>query len=143
MVEKKPVYNGYEEKYLTGIELKKHFKNKYYSTGRHHSIILGITISDYLCLIEISDTKTYRIFINDFFCRVMDGENDKLISFFGYSSLNNVRTNINPNTIETKKVCPLCHAKLKFREGKYGEFLGCSKFPSCKYTMKIPIIENL
>lgn len=143
MIEKKPVYNGYEERYLTGLELKNNFENRYYATGRHHSVILGITISDYLSLIEVKDTKQYRIFINDYFCRVMDGETDRLISFFGHCSLERIKTNVNPNTVEIKKVCPNCGAKLKFREGKYGEFLGCSKFPSCRYTMKIPTIGNL
>lgn len=142
MGEKKPVYNGYEERYLTGLELKNNFENRYYATGRHHSVILGITISDYLCLIRINDTKLYRIFINNYFCRVMDGETDKLISFFGHSSLDNIKTRVNLNSIEIKKVCPICGSKLKFIKGEYGEFLGCSKYPSCGYSMKIPIIGN-
>lgn len=35
------------------------------------------------------------------------------------------------------KVCPKCHSELKKRNGKYGEFLGCSSFPKCKYTESI------
>ncbi len=31
-------------------------------------------------------------------------------------------------------VCPVCGAKLVERKGKYGEFLGCSNYPKCKYT---------
>ena len=33
--------------------------------------------------------------------------------------------------------CPLCGSIMYIREGKYGEFLGCSKYPNCKGTKKI------
>ena len=33
--------------------------------------------------------------------------------------------------------CPCCGGKLIYREGKYGEFLGCSKYPKCKFTKNI------
>ncbi len=142
MAEKKPVYNGYNEKYIIGSQLKATFENKYYATGRHHSVILGITIPEYLRLINIDNAQTYRIFINDYFCRIMDGETDKLIAFFGYSSLDNIKISTDPQSIKLEFTCPNCGANLKFREGKFGEFLGCSKYPSCKYTTKIPIIGN-
>ena len=31
-------------------------------------------------------------------------------------------------------ICPYCGAPLKTREGKYGTFMGCSRYPKCKYT---------
>jgi hypothetical protein len=31
-------------------------------------------------------------------------------------------------------ICPYCGALLKVREGKYGAFIGCSRYPKCKYT---------
>ncbi len=85
MAEKKPVYNGYEERYLNGAELKTLFNGHYYATGRHHSVILGLAIPDYLDLLKIDESKEYRIFINEYFCRVMDGTTDRLISFFGHN----------------------------------------------------------
>lgn len=33
--------------------------------------------------------------------------------------------------------CPKCGGKLIKRSGKYGEFLGCSNYPKCKFTKKI------
>ena len=35
-----------------------------------------------------------------------------------------------------KRACPIegCHGFLVRRNGKFGEFLGCSNFPHCKYT---------
>ena len=35
------------------------------------------------------------------------------------------------------KKCPECGGTLVFREGCYGEFLGCSNYPRCKYTANI------
>ena len=140
MNEKKPVYNGYEEKYLTGSELKQLFVNHYYATGRHHSVTLGLSIPEYLDFLNIKDSVQYRIFINDYFCRVMDGETDYLISFFGHHSLEGLNTAVDLSKIELPKVCPVCGAPMKFKEGKYGEFLGCSRYPQCKQTAKIPIV---
>ena len=34
-------------------------------------------------------------------------------------------------------VCPKCGANLITRKGKYGEFIGCSNYPKCRFTGKI------
>mgnify|MGYP000122311597 CR=1 FL=1 len=38
--------------------------------------------------------------------------------------------------VELKNPCPLCGSALRLREKKktQKEFLGCSKFPKCRYT---------
>lgn len=33
-----------------------------------------------------------------------------------------------------KDVCPKCGDKLVKRHGKYGDFIGCSNYPKCRYT---------
>lgn len=34
--------------------------------------------------------------------------------------------------------CPLCElGELVKRKGRYGEFLGCSRYPNCAYTQQI------
>ena len=33
--------------------------------------------------------------------------------------------------------CPDCGSKLVKRNGKYGEFYGCSNYPDCTYTQNI------
>ena len=33
----------------------------------------------------------------------------------------------------TGEVCPNCGAPLVTRKGKFGEFIGCSNYPSCNY----------
>lgn len=143
MREKRPVYNGYEEQYITGAELKNLFTEQYLTDGRHHSVILGISIKEYLNLLKIEDLKTYRIFINQYFCRVMKVDTDGLVTFFGHTPVDHVKLSINPEDIHLEMKCPECGAPMMFKEAKFGEFLGCFGYPTCKYTRKIPIIGNL
>lgn len=143
MQEKKPVYNGYEERYATGKELSKLFEGQYLTTRRHHSVVLGLSIPDYLWFLGVDEQKTYRIFINQFFCRLMKGDTDGLISFFGHTVLSDVRLSIKPKDIQLHKFCPICGSPMQFKQGKYGEFLGCSNYPACKHTAKIPIMGNV
>lgn len=35
------------------------------------------------------------------------------------------------------RTCPYCGSYLKIKEGKYGEFYGCSSYPICNYTKRI------
>ena len=37
---------------------------------------------------------------------------------------------------ETGEMCPECGSPLVIRKGKYGEFVACSNFPTCKYIKK-------
>lgn len=39
---------------------------------------------------------------------------------------------------KTEIKCPKCGEPLMVRKSVYGQFLGCSKFPKCRYTEKIP-----
>ena len=36
----------------------------------------------------------------------------------------------------TGEYCPECHSELVIRNGRYGEFVACSNYPSCKYIKK-------
>lgn len=44
--------------------------------------------------------------------------------------------------LEEIKVCPRCKSELVKRDGKYGEFWGCSRFPKCRYTEKVLCQSN-
>ena len=33
-------------------------------------------------------------------------------------------------------ICPVCGGRLKQRKGPYGDFIGCSNYPKCRYTKK-------
>ena len=39
--------------------------------------------------------------------------------------------------VTEKRICKKCNAEMKLRQGKYGEFYGCSNFPNCSYTEQI------
>ncbi|MDR3030981.1 MAG: type I DNA topoisomerase [Holosporales bacterium] len=42
--------------------------------------------------------------------------------------------------VDSKRECPICReGKINLKLGKYGAFLGCSKYPECKYTKKLGI----
>ena len=44
----------------------------------------------------------------------------------------------NDSEIRTQELkCPQCGNKLIKKDGKYGQFYGCSTFPKCRYTEKI------
>ena len=142
MIEKKPVYNGYEEMYLNGKELKELFDGRYYTDGRHHSEIICVSIIDYLSYIRIKDDKLYRVFYNNHFCRIMNGETDKLISFFGHAELDGSEICCDPLKMQLENNCSICGKKMALRHGKYGWFLGCTGYPECKHTIKIPVIAK-
>ncbi len=35
------------------------------------------------------------------------------------------------------EICPVCGGELKKRNGRYGEFFGCSNYPKCRYTRNV------
>ena len=47
--------------------------------------------------------------------------------------INNIKNNICKK--DTNK-CPKCGGNLVERNGKYGNFIGCSNYPKCRYTQK-------
>ncbi|MBN2053789.1 topoisomerase DNA-binding C4 zinc finger domain-containing protein, partial [bacterium] len=44
---------------------------------------------------------------------------------------------IQPET--TDRACPLCNAPLIERQGRYGRFLACSRYPECNHSQPFPI----
>lgn len=39
--------------------------------------------------------------------------------------------------------CPTCGAEMICRVGKYGTFMGCSRFPECRQTCNLKNVEHL
>ena len=52
-----------------------------------------------------------------------------------YEQMENLKKN--PQVSEHK--CPQCDAPLLYRYNKEGRFLGCSKYPTCKYTVPVTL----
>ena len=44
---------------------------------------------------------------------------------------------INPAGSKGMKKCPMCGSVMMKRNGKFGEFWGCSSFPECRHTENI------
>jgi len=44
---------------------------------------------------------------------------------------------------ESEYFCPKCGSALKRRKGKFGDFLGCTDYPNCRYTMDLKEFENV
>lgn len=45
---------------------------------------------------------------------------------------------VNPRVDRLEKRCPKCDSHLMVREGQFGEFLACPRFPACKHTEPLP-----
>jgi len=43
----------------------------------------------------------------------------------------------NPQRMPSSEICPSCSGRLVIRNGKYGQFKGCSGFPRCRYSKAI------
>ena len=53
-----------------------------------------------------------------------------------FNHVNNIKKTLNEKPSDNK-ICPKCGGKLVERKGKYGDFLGCSNYPRCKYTWNL------
>lgn len=53
--------------------------------------------------------------------------------------INGNTVNASTKVVEKESIdkCPRCGNKLIVRNGKYGDFLGCSNYPDCKYTREL------
>ena len=40
-------------------------------------------------------------------------------------------------TVDYRGSCPDCESDLVLRDGKFGEFLGCSNYPDCTFTQNV------
>lgn len=54
-----------------------------------------------------------------------------------YIKLNQTIDKVEPVDNTGERICPKCGNKLVVRNGKYGKFLGCSKYPICTHNEKI------
>ena len=52
--------------------------------------------------------------------------------------IHNMRNQRNDrNAAITKRICPNCTGQLVNRTGPYGDFLGCSNYPKCRFNSKL------
>ena len=84
MLSKREVYDGYQEAYMTGCEIKTFLSDAYSTFGRHHSRISSTRIK-VDAFSKLKDDEKFRVFHNEDFIKIMDGETDKEIYFIGYT----------------------------------------------------------
>lgn len=84
MLAKRAVYNGYQEAYMTGLEIKEFLTDAYSTFGRHHSMISStrIKIDTFR---KLKNEAEFRVFYNEAFFKIMDSETDKNLYFIGYT----------------------------------------------------------
>lgn len=85
-MEKRPVYNGYEEKYLTGKQITELFANSYECFGKHHQQVSSRKIDFKTYYKKLKEDVSYRVFVNDIFCGIYDSVTDAKLYFFGYTN---------------------------------------------------------
>ncbi len=114
--------NGEEEIELCIEDLKQRKRR----VARVKKDIVKKTENELISMIEIiENTKEFKTKIS------------QLCQWCGYNELcpeyNKIRNTGNGET----NYCPDCGSELAKRKGKFGEFLGCTGFPECKYTFNL------
>ncbi len=103
---------------------------------------LKVTVKDNVVHLDylIKTIKNYRDIIDDF---DIDTIYDKIISLNitdkseRKKHVKNIRTKISEDNKKIDNmICPKCGGNLVRRNGKYGEFIGCSNYPKCKFIKK-------
>ncbi|QUW23010.1 NERD domain-containing protein [Sporosarcina sp. Marseille-Q4063] len=62
-------------------------------------------------------------------------QNNKALSSEHIINIRNKKNNINDAI--AKRICPYCSGQLVNRTGPYGNFLGCSNYPKCRFNGKL------
>ena len=91
---------------------------------------------------RLANGKGYFITTNKFTLEAERFAEDKPIELIDSFKLLKYIRLVEKSDKEEIKNCPKCGGKLKERAGKYGNFLGCSNYPKCKYTENIEKIEK-
>lgn len=94
----------------------------------------GINLSEFLdkCFSSIISLE-YTAKLEKDLDLIANGKQDN-IEFLRefYSNLEKAISDVQGATEDIQTLCPQCGAPMKYRKGKFGPFLGCSKYPDCK-----------
>lgn len=119
-----------DEKYFISIIC---FSNHAKVNVKCNSIVTQV---DYL----INEIKKYKEVILDINIKDIENviiSNNIVDSKTRKQHVKNIRNQININNeLVNNMICPKCGNKLVELNGKYGNFIGCSNFPKCRYIKK-------
>jgi len=120
------------------IQCKKYFKKREVKVGEVRDFYGAIANN-------LSNSKGYFITTSKFTLPAEKFVDDKPIELVdGYKFLEYIKLAVPKEKKDGKEdtstninSCPKCGGVLNKRSGKYGDFMGCSNYPRCKYTKNI------
>ena len=119
-----------DEKYFISIVC---FSNQAKVIVQSKSIVIQL---DYLLdkILEYEDLLINKDLLNIFDQIKLANISDKLLRK-NHVKIIHDKVKIN-SVMENNMICPKCGNKLVEKKGKYGNFIGCSNFPKCRYIKK-------
>lgn len=130
-------YDGGVDVIATKDGIKHYIQCKKFITSQ---VSVGSVRDFYGSLVDhIANGKGYFITTNKFTLEAERFAKDKPIELIdGYGLLKYIEmAKMDTEAYFNKEeICPDCGSKLIQRNGKYGKFWGCSKYPECKFTKK-------
>jgi DNA topoisomerase-1 len=113
---------------------------------RFHPTALGIAVTDYLVkhFPDVMDVQ-FTASVEQQLDEIEEGKQawtEVLRAFYEPFAQRLAETEKNGEFVrieakETDYTCPTCGAKMLLREGRYGKFLGCSRYPECKTIVNV------
>jgi DNA topoisomerase-1 len=113
---------------------------------RFYPTALGVAVTDYLVkhfpdVMDVQFTASVEQQLDD----IEEGKQawtEVLRAFYEPFAQRLAETEKNGEVVrieakETDYTCPTCGAKMLLREGRYGKFLGCSRYPECKTIVNV------
>lgn len=69
--------------------------------------------------------------------RIKENIAKEILKDFNFDKEKNEILSISKGLSDEYKKCPNCYGFLIIRNSKYGQFLGCSNYPKCKFIQNI------
>lgn len=149
--------NGHKERFYNPIiQNRSHVRALSAHLGMPEDVFYSYIVFSERCELRKvpNDTDTYRILRRHHLVKVLRNDIAKRERIFDDARFDELQAILaglkSASTSEAKaehveqaqrvkagEVCPRCGGELVLRTGRYGEFMGCSNYPRCHYTMDV------
>ena len=141
------LYNGEKHQFVNPLKQNKshiyHMSQVLEKKYRINSVVVMVQNNadkvDCPNVVNLDDLKSYLKNFNDgtnYSIEEMDEIYNKLLAANNQMKNKEHVQNIRQTQTELREgICPRCGGKLVEREGKYGNFFGCSNYPDCKFIL--------